>query len=215
MSPVPARPAPPLRALASLTVVGFSVACGPAGAGDGEGRYRGRVLPRPIEKPAFTLTDTRGEPYDFAARTEGKLTLLFFGYTHCPDICPVHMANLGAVLADLPFEVTREIRVVFVSTDPERDTAERLDEWLGNFDPDFVGLRGSREEVNRIEESVLLPSSFAEEDPETGELLVAHAAQVLAFTPDGQAHIVYPFGTRQADWAHDLPLLVRDGWEAP
>ena len=206
------------RRAVSPAVVALTLAlsaCGTGDAGSEEGRYRGRVLPRPIEKVDFTLTDSRGEPYDFVEETEGKVALLFFGYTHCPDICPVHMANIGAVLRDLPFEITDEIEVVFVTTDPERDTPERLEEWLGAFHSSFVGLRGSREEVNRIERALLLPPSFAETDQETGDVLVAHSANVIAFTPDGLAHLLYPFGTRQADWAHDLPLLVREGWREP
>jgi protein SCO1/2 len=134
--------------------------------------------------------------------------MLFFGYTHCPDVCPIHMGNIAAVLKDLGVERRRAVEVVFVSTDPERDTPERIRSWLDRFDPAFVGLRGDRALVDSIQRSLGLPPSILEPRSADGSYAVGHAAQVLAFSPDGPARVVYPFGTRQADWAHDLPLLI-------
>ena len=170
--------------------------------------FQGRVLAEALPRPDFTLLDTAGEPYDFLEETRGKATLLFFGYTHCPDVCPVHMGNIAAVLKDLGYERRREVEVVFVSTDPERDSPERIRAWLDRFDPAFVGLRGDRAEIDSIQRSLGLPPSVLEPRSGDGSYAVGHAAQVLAFSPDGPARVVYPFGTRQADWAHDLPLLI-------
>jgi protein SCO1/2 len=189
----------------------FHTACTAGNDSASETGYRGWVMPAPQEKIDFTLSDTDGRPFDFQAETEGYLTLLFFGYTYCPDVCPIHMANIGAVLDDFPFDTRQAIKVVFVTTDPERDTPERLRDWLDNFDPSFIGLRGNRDEVNEIQMALGLPASVIEE---TGDdYLVGHSARVLAFTKDNLAHISYPFGTRQADWAHDLPKLVDERWE--
>lgn len=188
------------------------ISCSTGNDGASATGYRGWTMPRPQEKVDFTLTDTEGEPFDFRAETEGYLTLLFFGYTYCPDVCPIHMANIGAVLDDFPFEVRNQIKVVFVTTDPERDTPERLRLWLDNFDASFIGLRGGRDEVNEIQIALGLPASVIEET-EGGGYLVGHSARVLAFTKDNLAHVAYPFGTRQADWAHDLPKLVDERWE--
>jgi len=173
--------------------------------------YEGRVLQRPVPRPDFTLTDTRGRPFDFREETRGRLTFLFFGYTHCPDVCPVHMSNLASVLAEEPPEVRRRVSVVFVTTDPERDTPERLRSWLDNFSARFVGLRGSRDEVTAVERSLGLPPSVVGTDEETGEPFVGHSTQMLAFTADDTAHVSYPFGTRQMELARDLPRLL-DGW---
>jgi protein SCO1/2 len=170
----------------------------------------------PGPRPDFTLTDTRGRPYDFRKETEGKVALLFFGYARCPDVCPVQMAGMAAVLRDLPWEVRDRIEVVFVTTDPERDTPDRLRDWLSGFDPAFVGLRGKIEEVNRIQAGLDLPPSVRlSEAPGDGDAYevddsyeIGHAAQVLAFTPDDRMRLAYPFGTRQADWKHDLPRLA-------
>ncbi len=185
--------------------------CGPSGSPAGSTGYRGWVLPEPQEKVAFTLADTDGQPFDFAAETDGLVTLLFFGYTHCPDVCPIHMANIGAVLKDFPYQLQQQFKVVFVTTDPERDTAERLRSWLNQFDPAFVGLRGTQEEVNQIQIAYGLPAAIKQET-EGGGYLIGHSARVLVFTRDNRAHIAYPFGTRQADWAHDLPKLAAETW---
>ncbi len=186
-----------------------------AGCGAGEPRFageagdlRGVMLPRPLEKPDFTLTDTDGEPFEFRAETDGYLTLLFFGYTHCPDVCPVHLANLAAVIEGLPRPTRNRIRVVFVTVDPARDTPARIREWLDEFDPGFIGLRGGREAVDSIMRSLSLPTAVIAEPGADGDYPVGHATQIIAFTADDVARVVYPFGTRQADWAYDLPRLV-------
>lgn len=170
---------------------------------------RGTALDRPIGKVDFTLTDTDGQPFRFVERTKDRLTFLFFGYTNCPDVCPVHMASLGAVIERLPFETRNRIAVVFVSTDPDRDTPERIREWLDSFGPSFIGLRGDIEQVNRIQESFGLPPATAATPDADGNYAIGHAAQVLAFQADGIARYAYPFGTRQQDWLHDIPRLLR------
>jgi protein SCO1/2 len=148
-----------------------------------------------------------GQPFDFRAETDGKLALLFFGYTHCPDVCPVHMASIAAVKRDLPVSDQRRMRVIFVTVDPQRDTPERLREWLSAFDPDFVGLRGTEARIDSILIGLQLPVAIR--DTASGpDYAVGHASQVIAFPPDADFRVVYPFGTRQADWEHDLPELL-------
>jgi protein SCO1/2 len=167
----------------------------------------GAVPDHPLPKPDFTLTATDGSRFSFRERTDGYLTLLFFGYTNCPDVCPVHMANLGAVMKKLPDEVTRRIRVVFVTTDPARDTRERLIAWLAHFDPSFIGLTGTEDEVVQAQRAAhIMP---AQRDTTAGmNYTVGHAAYIIAYTPDNVGRAIYPSGVRQADWAHDLPLLL-------
>ncbi len=170
--------------------------------------YRGILLEDAGPRPDFVLTDTEGEAFDFGAETEDRLVLLFFGYTFCPDICPVHMAGLAAVRRDLAAEDQRRMQVIFVTADPLRDTPERLRSWLDSFDPDFVGLRGTEAEVDSIMLGLGLPPAMRDTaaGPDYG---VGHASQVIAFPVRGAFRVVYPFGTRQADWLHDLPKLLR------
>ncbi len=197
---------------AALAAVVLSVAsCGSDSPRPGE--LHGAVLSAPLPKADFTLTNTAGEPFAFREETQGYVTLLFFGYTSCPDICPVHMANIAAVLRRLPPQTASRVKVVMVTVDPERDTPERLRSWLNAFDPSFVGLTGSVEEVNGILRSMMLPPAVKQGEGET-DYLVGHTARVIAFTTDNRAHVTYPSGTRQVDWAHDLPLLVEADWRS-
>ena len=202
-----------IRARLAWVGLTLALACSPAGGGPeagADGGIRGAVLDPPLGKPDFTLSDTEGQPWNFRTETDGKLTLLFFGYTNCPDVCPVHMGNLGTVIAKYPFETRDRIRVVFVTTDPARDTAERLKSWLGTFGGGIVGLRGDIAEVNRIQAELGLPPAQLPDSAEAGaDYPVGHSARVLAFTPDNLGRVAYPFGTRQEDWVHDLPLLLK------
>lgn len=175
--------------------------------------YKGLELMQAMGKPEFTLTDLDGRDFDFRKETDGHLTLLFFGYTNCPDVCPLHMANIGAVLRQQPPEVANRVKVVFVTTDPERDSIPLLKEWLGRFSPQIIGLTGTSAEVSAAQQAARQLPAYRD----TVNLLVnggysvGHAAQVIAFTPDDSLRVVYPFGIRQEDWAYDIPKLVRIG----
>ena len=217
--PIPRRAVLLTRALVSPAALSLAVflpaACAPAGRSASDAEFQGEPLPILIERPDFTLTDTEGRPYSFLDETRGRVALLFFGYTWCPDICPIHMANIGQAMKSIPSEDRHRVQVVFVSTDPARDTPERIREWLDVFDPSFVGLRGTMEEVNRIQNQVGLPASVLDQPDEDGNYLVGHAASVLAFAADGPARLRYPFGTRQSAWAHDLPRLIEQSGPGP
>ncbi|MGH7703740.1 MAG: SCO family protein [Gemmatimonadales bacterium] len=167
-----------------------------------------RVSPA-FPKPDFTLAAMDGSPFNFRQATQGYVTLLFFGYTHCPDVCPLHLANIAAVLHRLDPELAKGVRVVFVTTDPARDTPDRLRQWLGGFDPGFIGLRGPVDSVNLIQESMHLGPAIRETLSDTS-YAIAHGALVLAYSTDNLAHLVYPAGMGQEDWANDLPKLVRE-----
>ncbi len=157
--------------------------------------------------PEFQLTDTDGQIFDFAAESKGSVTLLFFGYTRCPDVCPVHMATIAGALKKLPHRVASQVQVVFVTTDPDRDTPERIREWLDHFDTDFIGLTGTVEEIAAAGRQVKIAPAV-KEPQEDGDYLMGHSARVIAFTSDGAGRYLYPFGTRQADWATEIPALV-------
>ncbi|MEZ4587273.1 MAG: SCO family protein [Gemmatimonadales bacterium] len=190
-------------ALASLILL---VGC--AGGSDPDpDALHGYRLPSATPRPEFALTTVAGDGFDFAEATKGRLTLLFFGYTNCPDVCPATMANLGAVLGKLTGEERRRIDVVFVTTDPDRDRPEVLGPWLARFDRDFVGLVGSIDEVIAAQRASGIEAAV--KDGEGEGYTVSHAAQVIVVSPDDSVHLHYPFGTRQAEWASDVPRLLR------
>ena len=194
-------------------------ACGGGGGGAsalGESAeaygYSGALLSDPVPRPSLHLTTTEGEPYDFATETQGELALLFFGYTSCPDVCPVHLEILGRALEDLRGPGA-DVTVVFVGTDPARDTPEVVREFLDTFDRDFVGLVGTPDELDAATaEMGLAPITYTEPDDE-GRYAAVHPSQIWVFTPDDRSHIVYTFGTRAQQWVDDLPGLATETWD--
>ena len=202
-----------LRRAALLTVTLGALGCGDARATALQG-LRGVRLSPTQPKPDFTLTATDGRPFNFKADTKGTVTLLYFGYTNCPDVCPVHLTNIAGALKRMSPEDRAKVRVVFVTTDPARDTPQRLRQWLDNFDTHFVGLSGTAESVNQIQARLGLPPATMEmmdstaPGPRAG-YGVGHAAQVLAFTPDDSLRTEYPNGFTTDDWLNDLPKLAR------
>jgi protein SCO1 len=173
--------------------------------------YRGGLVSPPLPKPRFVLTDTSGARFDFWNRTHGSVTLLFFGYTNCPDQCPMHMSSIGLALKKLPADVADHVKLVFVTTDPARDTAVALRRWLDHFDSRFVGLRGSEAELAAVQRAAGVPLA-CRSDSGNANYSVVHANFVVAYTRDNRAHVVYPGGISADDWLHDLPLLVRESW---
>jgi protein SCO1/2 len=191
-----------------------------ATASCGDGRQaaidglRGVKFVPPHAKSEFTLEDTDGKPFHFVEDTRGRVTLLYFGYTKCPDVCPLHLANIAAALKQMEPSDQAQVRVVFVTTDPNRDTPEVLRAWLDNFDKRFIGLRGGLDSVNAIQARYGLPPATMEMmDPAasgpTSMYGMGHAAQVLAFSADDSLRTEYPSGFKVEDWVNDLPKLVR------
>jgi len=183
------------------------------GAGP-QAAYRGALVMPPLPKPRFVLTDTSGAPFDFWNRTQGSITLLFFGYTYCPDECPMHMANIGAALKKLPPGIAGQVKLVFVTTDPTRDTRVDLRRWLDHFDRRFIGLTGTPAALDAAQEAAGVPLA-QKTDPHNGNYSVTHANFVVAYTKDNLGHVIYPGGVSAEDWIHDLPLLVRETWGQP
>ena len=200
-----------MRQAALLLAVG-TVAChGKADVPLSLHGFIGTELATPVSKPDFAFTDSRGQPFRFDSATRDKVTLVFFGYTNCPDICPVHLANLAAVLEKMPDSVQSHVTVVFVTTDPARDSLPALEQWVHGFDPNFIGLTASDSIIAAAQRVIGEMATVTGTPDANGAYPVGHAAQVIAYTRDGKGRVAYPPGTRQRDWAHDLPLLVAYG----
>lgn len=194
-----------LAALAALALG----ACGGSAGSDTGGSFQGTELTEGASRPSFVLTDTEGQEYDFAAETAGRTTLLFFGYTSCPDICPVHLATIATAL-ETQDVVLPDVEVVMVTVDPERDTRKVLRSYLDKFDASFVGLTGTLAEVEAAQRAAGLTVAVPESD-EDGNLtgIVGHSAQVIGIGSDDVQHVAWPFGTRASVYAHDIAELGR------
>ena len=192
--------------------------------------YHG-VEPDPVPaRPRFVLTDTGGRPYDFGRQTAGRPTLLYFGYTHCPDECPTAMADVAAALRRVPAALRDRTRVVFVTTDPGRDTAVVLRRWLDQFSRDVIGLRGTPAQLASAQRAVGVP--VAEPGPPVPTVAghpdrhvhaagtaphrhlgplgysVTHSAAIYAFDAADRLPVLYPGGVTPSDIAADLPVLA-------
>ena len=170
------------------------------------GLYQGFGLLPPQPRPSFTLTDTSGKSYAFGRATAGKPTLLYFGYTHCPDVCPTTMADIGQALRTVPSDIQRRTQVVFVTTDVKRDTGPVLAAWLAHFDTDlpnrFVGLTGTQGQIDAAQAAARV--QLAEDEGRQ------HSAEVLLYGSDDYARVQYLQSTNEADQIrHDLPLVAK------
>jgi protein SCO1 len=177
---------------------------GPATVEGPEDRFAGIDLPEPYQRPSFTLTDTSGETFDFAAETGGRPTLLFFGYTNCPDVCPTTMADVAVALRSLDPEVAEQVQLVFVTTDVKTDTADVLGEYLDRFDADlptqFVGLTGDQEGIERAQLAAGVP--LAEDDGRQ------HSALLLLYGVDDEAPVAFDTGNTPQDIAGDIEIVT-------
>lgn len=166
----------------------------------------GTVLQAPERAADFTLVGGDGQPVhlsDFA----GKWTLLYFGYTFCPDICPTTMADLHTARVALG-DKADDVQVIMISVDPERDTPETVGRYATAFDPTFVGLTGTPEQIDAA--ATPFGVYYAKEGATSaGNYLVSHTSTVLVIDPEGRLRFVIPYGVGGEAIASDLRYLMR------
>ena len=178
-----------------------------------------------IGRPELRLIDTTGRRFSLRARPLAEVTVLFFGYTHCPDLCPTTMADLAAARRLLPSTVRARLQVVFVTEDPSRDTPATLRAWLDRFDPGFLGLIGGNSATKRAlaalkapRTELVSPDASATGGGRPGAAAAAspakstsgaleHSGSVYAFA--GDRVLVYTGGTTPTQYAEDFRTLLR------
>lgn len=166
------------------------------------------LIPEPRPLQDFSLIDGNGEAFTLDS-LKGHWNLMFFGYTHCPDICPVALSSMVEVNKALDDDTLEQVQTVFVSVDPKRDTPAHLKEYVGFFDPAFVGATGEDTELRALTKQLALNYRIQEPD-EKGDYLVDHSAWLIIVNPDGEFHAVisgshYPNPQAIAD---DVTLIV-------
>lgn len=176
-----------------------------------EGELSATVVPeRPFELGPQSLTDTDGNPYSLAEDGDKRLTLVFFGYTHCPDICPATMQTIASGLTRLSADDREQVGMVFVSTDPSRDTGPSLRRYLDRFDPSFVGLTGDLDQIVALGKTVGIFVADGEQLVSGGYDLGSHGSQVLALDAGGEVPVYWGQDTSSAEYAADIELLLGD-----
>lgn len=202
------------RALLAVLVALVLAGCGttePEGVatvtgGDDDGMH-GAVLTDQYVVPDVALTDTDGAPYSLASGTDKPLTLVFFGYTNCPDICQIVMSSVASAMTRLDDVQRAAVDVVFVTTDPARDDEATLRTYLDRFDPEFLGLTGDLGTIIDIAAPLGVAVEKGERLP-SGGYEVVHGTQVVAIDAADRTPIVWTEGTSAAEFAEDISDLL-------
>ena len=191
--------------LAALTLL--LAAC----AGEDEpATFTGARLDQPYQAPTVVLTDTEGTSYSLAEDTDKPMTLVFFGYTKCPDLCPMVMNNLAAGLNRLDDDDREQVDMVFVTTDPERDDGAVLRDYLDHYGEGFVGLTGPLEDIVAAGDPLHLYVNDGKRLPSGGYDLGGHSTYVLGIDEDDEAVVVWNQETSAVEFATDIHILLSE-----
>jgi protein SCO1 len=175
--------------------------------GDDDGFHGAALGDYAYDVPDLTLTDTAGKRYSLASTPDTALTLVFFGYTHCPDICQIQMATIASALQRLDDDQRAEVGVAFVTTDPARDTEAVLRDYLDQFDPGFEGLTGDIETIKQVAEPLGVSIEKETALPDGG-YEVSHSTPIVVVDDQARAPLVWTQGTSSADIADDVEQLL-------
>jgi protein SCO1/2 len=167
--------------------------------------FQGSLIEPPVSAPQFELTDMNGQPFQLS-ELDDQVVVMFFGYTSCPDVCPVTLTEFLQIRSKLG-EAAEEVSFVFVTVDPERDTPERMRKYLTNFDPEIIGLTGERNDLEPVWASYGVYQAKAE-GPSDEYYLVDHSSRVYVIDPDGNLRLTYLFGTGNKLITEDVRHLV-------
>ncbi|WP_110205955.1 SCO family protein [Nocardioides daejeonensis] len=196
------------RALGAVVLAGALIVSGCAKADTKDGELSAQVLKTPWTAAATALTDTSGASYSLAEQPSKPLTLVFFGYAKCPDICPMVMGNIASALTRIGDEV-KDVDVVFVTTDPARDTESALRRYLDRFNPGFIGLTGSLADLEEAAASFHVVFETEKKLP-SGGYDVTHGTQIFALDAAGEVGHYWSQDVSAQALAQDISLLLED-----
>jgi protein SCO1/2 len=165
------------------------------------------LLPQSRTLPALQMTNQDGQPV-MVNELKGKWSLLFFGYTFCPDICPTTLAQLRQIKSELPADAVDKLQIILVSVDPHRDTPQQLKQYLGYFDPQFIGLTPtSVEELQKVANAVSIP--FIPADSSKPNYTVDHSGNLAVIGPDGTQRGFIRAPLNNAKLVAQLPVMLK------
>ncbi|MFE7228206.1 SCO family protein [Nocardioides sp. NPDC057577] len=192
-----------------LVLIGVLTGCGAAGTGQAPASAMTGQEHTPYQLSDTALTDTEGEPFSLSTDVARPLTLVFYGYTSCPDECPLVMSSLTAALTRLDEADRDKVEVVFVTTDPARDSQQVLRKYLDRYGKDFIGLTGDLKDIVTLAESMRLYIGEADRLPSGGYDLGVHDTHVSAVT-GGEARVVWSMNTSPKQFADDIHHLLEE-----
>jgi protein SCO1/2 len=167
--------------------------------------FQGSLIDPPVAAPPFELTDVDGQSFHLSD-VDGQVLIMFFGYTSCPDVCPVTLSDFLRIRSQLGNQA-ENVSFVFITVDPERDTPERMKKYLTNFDPEIIGLTGERSDLEPVWSSYGVYEAVVEGGSEDN-YLVDHSSRIYVINADGDLLLTYLFGTENKVIAEDVRHLV-------
>jgi protein SCO1/2 len=171
----------------------------------GQSGFRGTTYNEPFPPaPNFELTNSSGKQLRLSDE-RNKIVLLFFGYTSCPDVCPTTLAELNQALMEIG-DKAGSVQVVFITVDPDRDTPQKIQEYVARFNPSFIGLSGSVSELQKIWDDYGIFREIVQSD---SGIIVNHTARTILIDKESKMRLSYGFGTPVDDIVHDLELLLK------
>ena len=169
--------------------------------------FHGTTISPPLPVTDFALQTANEEVFRLSEQ-KGKLILLFFGYTSCPDVCPVTLATFKQVYDDLGADA-QLVRFVMITADPDRDTPERVAEYAAQFNPEFIGLSGDLVVLEQIWKELGVFVEKQESNSAAG-YLVSHTASVYVLDQQGGLTMTFPYGTNATEIADDIRQILKD-----
>jgi protein SCO1 len=169
--------------------------------------FHGSVIQPPVRAADFTLIAHDGKPYPFS-NLSGKLVVLYFGYTSCPDVCPTTLSDLKRTRARLGQQADR-VQFLFITIDPERDTPERLQMYVPSFDPSFIGLTGTEAQLAPVWKTYGVYRAKQASESALGYLM-DHSSQVYVIDPRGNLRETFAFGETYENMAQDIQHLLSE-----
>jgi protein SCO1/2 len=168
--------------------------------------FQGSYVEDPVPAANFELADQNGAPFRLDDQ-EGKIVLLFFGYTHCPDVCPTTLSDFGKVRAELG-EDADQVEFVFITTDPQRDNPEQIKRYLTNFDAGIHGLTGVEQDLEKVWKAFGVYREIAGQG-DSENYLVDHTSRIYLIDQEGNLRLTYTFGTASKGISDDISYLLQ------
>ncbi len=173
-----------------------------------EPAFRGTLYEPASPAPEIALTQGNGGNFRLGER-RGQIVLLFFGYTSCPDVCPTTLSDLRRAMKGLGTDAAR-VQVVFVTVDPERDTPQKIQDYVGLFDSGFIGLSGSPDELEKVWQAYGIYREVSQMPNSATGYLVNHTARLYVIDTAGNLRLSFSYGTPVEDILHDLKILLHE-----
>lgn len=183
-----------------LVVVGWKVFSPPY-------QYQGSLIDPSVTAPDFSLVDQNGEKWTLS-ENQGKVVVMFFGYTSCPDVCPLTLSKFKQIKS-LMGKDSRQVVFVYITVDPERDTPEKLKHHLDAFDPEFIGLSETRTRMENVWKNYGVFQAKVETESATG-YLIDHSATTYVVNQDGHLRLTFPYGMDASSMAEDLVHVIKE-----